>query len=194
MTPAPSVWLTIVLLGLSATAGYAFAGRAWGPEYKAYLRAFPFSTDIVAIGEDLPVATNRIDLDPQVKDAYGLPVPRITHRQHPNDLAMCRWYAERLLEMADAAGAVKKWVSYGPMEDGASMKGSTHLHGTCRMGHDPGRSVVDRWCRSHDVPNLWVVDGSVFPTCAGYNPTLTILANAFRVAEHFIEEWGRGNA
>jgi choline dehydrogenase-like flavoprotein len=54
------------------------------------------------------------------------------------------------------------------------------------MGDVPSRSVVDRWCRAHDVPNLWVVDGSVFRTAGGYNPTLTILANAYRVAAHLV--------
>ena len=60
------------------------------------------------------------------------------------------------------------------------------------MGNDPDRSVVDRWCRAHDVPNLWVVDSSVLPTSAGYNPTLTIVANAYRVADHFISEATKG--
>jgi len=74
------------------------------------------------------------------------------------------------------------------------MKGSAaHYHGTCRMGDDPEASVVDRWCRSHEVPNLWVVDGSVFPTSGGYNPTLTILANAYRVADHFVAEAKRSS-
>ena len=72
------------------------------------------------------------------------------------------------------------------------MKGSSHLHGTCRMGDDPARSVVNRWCRSHDVPNLWMVDASVFPTSGGYNPTLTILANAYRVADYFVTEAKNG--
>jgi choline dehydrogenase-like flavoprotein len=58
--------------------------------------------------------------------------------------------------------------------------------GTCRMWNDPKSSVIDKWCRAHDVPNLWVVDGSCFPTSGGYNPTLTILANAYRVADHFV--------
>ena len=66
------------------------------------------------------------------------------------------------------------------------MRGGGHLHGTCRMGNDPRTSVVDRWCRTHDVKNLWVVDGSFFPTPGGYNPTLTILATAYRVADYFI--------
>ena len=136
---------------------------------------------------------NRVDLDPETRDTYGLPVPRITHQQHPNDLAMSRWYGERLLEIADASGAVEKWVALSFTERDQAKKGGAHLLGTCRMGDDPARSVVDRWCRSHDVPNLWIVDGSVFPTSAGYNPTLTILANAFRVADYFIDEAGRGN-
>ena len=73
------------------------------------------------------------------------------------------------------------------------MKGSAHLHGTCRMGKDPARSVLYPWCRAHDVPNLWVVDGSCFPTAGGYNPTLTILANAHRVADRFVSEAGKQN-
>ena len=64
---------------------------------------------------------------------------------------------------------------------------------TCRMGSDPSKSVLDPWCRAHDVPNLWVVDGSCFPTAGGYNPTLTILANAYRVAHHLVEEARRQN-
>ena len=68
-----------------------------------------------------------------------------------------------------------------------------HFMGTCRMGTDPKASVLDKWCRAHDVPNLWVVDGSCFPTSGGYNPTLTILANAYRVADHFVAEAKRQN-
>jgi choline dehydrogenase-like flavoprotein len=56
------------------------------------------------------------------------------------------------------------------------------------MGTDPSKSVLDQWCRTHEVKNLWVVDGSCFPTSGGYNPTLTILANAYRVADYFIDQ------
>src|SRR5262249_37545242 len=152
---------------------------------------------LTAILEDLPMDANRVDLDPSVRDRYGLPVPRITHRQHPNDMAMSQWFAKRLHELADAAGAVEAWVPDVPglvlTGERPASKGSAHFHGTCRMGDDPERSVVDRWCRSHDVQNLWVVDGSVFPTPGGYNPTLTILANAYRVADRFVREAGRQN-
>ncbi len=177
---------------LRAADEYPGADRAWGAQFKDYLRRFPRTAATLLVGEDLPMESNRVDLDPEVKDAYGLPVPRITHRQHPNDLAMSRWYADRMLEIADAAGAVEKWVGLSFTEEDQAMKGGSHLHGTCRMGDDPARSVLDRWCRSHDVPNLWVVDGSVFPTSGGYNPTLTILANSYRVADYFVTEGKKG--
>ncbi len=171
--------------------------RSWGADLKRFLRDFPRAITIGSILEDLPMPENRVDLDPEVVDADGLPVARITHRQHPNDIAMNRWYAEQLPDLADACGASRKWLLQIPgvtrIDEQTAMKGSAHVHGTCRMGDDPTRSVLDRWCRAHDVPNLWVVDGSCFPTSGGYNPTLTILANAYRVANHMIEEAKRWN-
>ncbi len=181
-------------------AGVGFPGleRQWGSGFKDYLRTFPHVVGLLTVLEDLPMATNTIDLDDEVKDAHGLPVPRITHRQHPNDLAMLDWYGKKLREIAEASGSRTIWEPYIPhlslLEPDEPMKGAgAHFHGTCRMGDDPEASVVDRWCRSHEVPNLWVVDGSVFPTSGGYNPTLTILANAYRVADHFSAEARRQN-
>jgi choline dehydrogenase-like flavoprotein len=165
--------------------------RSWGSDLKDYLRKFPRIVGAAALLEDLPIESNRIDLDPDVTDTYGLPAPRITHRQHSNDLAMARWFEKRLLEIGEALRAEESWIPITVTEQ-KPMRGGSHLMGTCRMGSDPDRSVVDRWCRSHDVPNLWIVDGSVFPTSAGYNPTLTILANAYRVAGHFVSEAKRG--
>jgi choline dehydrogenase-like flavoprotein len=172
------------------------AHRAWGRELKSYLRAFPRAITMGGVLEDLPMEVNGIDLDPTVKDRYGLPAPRITHRQHANDFAMNRWFTQRLMDVADAAGAIEKWDAefYSLPNERSAMKGFMHFHGTCRMGDDPKTSVVDRWCRSHDVKNLWIVDGSVFPTAGGYNPTLTILANAYRVADRFVREVKRQNA
>jgi choline dehydrogenase-like flavoprotein len=77
---------------------------------------------------------------------------------------------------------------FSDLEKGRSQEGSYHLHGTCRMGDNPSKSVLDRWCRAHDVPNLWVVDGSCFPTAGGYNPTMTLVANAYRVVEKMIKD------
>jgi choline dehydrogenase-like flavoprotein len=176
--------------------GFPGLEKRWGQSFKDYLRTFPHSVGMVGFLEDLPMEENRVDLDPQVKDKHGLLVPRITHQQHPNDIAMHRWYTQKMLEIADAAGAVESWVpdsSGTNLSEQKAMPGGAHLHGTCRMGNDPETSVVDRWCRTHDVKNLWVVDGSFFPTSGGYNPTLTILANAYRVAEYFVDEAKRQN-
>ena len=167
------------------------AGRSWGAALKERMRAFPRTLTVAGICEELPMADNRVDLDPAVKDRFGLPVPRFTKRQHPNDVAMYRWYEQKLIELVQAAGAQEVHGGGIPalaIDEHTPQKGNAHNHGTCRMGDDPSKSVVDRWCRSHEVPNLWVVDGSVMPTNGGYNPTLTILANAYRVADHFVRE------
>lgn len=171
-------------------------GRSWGAPLKERLRGFPRTLTVAGICEELPMADNRVDLDPDVKDRFGLPVPRITKRQHPNDLAMYRWYEKKLVELVQAAGAREVHTGAIPgvaIDEHTPQKGNAHNHGTCRMGNDPSSSVVDRHCRSHEVPNLWIVDGSVMPTNGGYNPTLTILANAYRVADHFVRE-GKGHA
>ena len=184
--------------------GYAMTGagdpglaRGWGASLKRYLREFPRAITIGSILEDLPMADNRVDLDPDVKDAQGLPIARITHRQHPNDIAMNAWFAQQIVGLAQACKPVSSWQVLLPglttIDARTAMRGSAHVHGTCRMGVDPSQSVLDRFCRAHDVPNLWVVDGSCFPTAGGYNPTLTLLANAYRVAEHFVGEAKRQN-
>ncbi|MBW2426551.1 MAG: GMC family oxidoreductase [Deltaproteobacteria bacterium] len=156
---------------------------AWGKPLKDFLRRYPHLGSMIAIGEDLPQLGNRVDLDPDHVDAQGIALPRITHRSHPNDLALSRYLEERTKEIALAAGATKAWGL-----DFTRAKGGTgHILGTCRMGDDPAHSVVDRDCRSHEVPNLYVPDGSCFPTSGGYNPTLTIFANADRTAARFLE-------
>ena len=176
-----------------ALSGPMFPGleRQWGADFKDYLRTFPYVVGMASILEDLPMETNTVDLDPEVRDKHGLPVPRMTHRQHPNDLAMLAWYGAKMREVAEAAGGKQIWEPYAPhlthLSEKEAMKGAgAHFHGTCRMGDDPKGSVVDGYGRAHEVPNLWVVDGSVFPTSGGYNPTLTILAHAYRAADHFV--------
>jgi choline dehydrogenase-like flavoprotein len=115
-----------------------------------------------------------------VTDAWSLPVARITIIAHENDLAMGRFLIDRNAEILDAAGATSVQKVYIDRITG----NCSHQHGTTRMGNDPESSVLDRWCRSHEVDNLFVVDGGPFPTGTGINPTLTIMANAWRVAEH----------
>jgi choline dehydrogenase-like flavoprotein len=107
------------------------------------------------------------------------------------------WFAQRIEALAQACKPASSWRVLLPgltvIDAQTAMRGSAHVHGTCRMGKDPAKSVLDPWCRAHDVPNLWVVDGSCFPTAGGYNPTLTLLANAYRVAERFVSEAKRQN-
>jgi choline dehydrogenase-like flavoprotein len=166
----------------------------WGAGLKDHMRDFSRTVHFAGVCEELPMESNRVELDPTIKDRFGLPVPRITKTNHPNDVAMSYWFEKRLREVAEAAGA-RKILS--PSIPGLDIKldtpvsGAEHNHGTCRMGNDPNTSVLDKWCRSHEVPNFWVADGSVMPTNAGYNPTLTILANAYRVSDYFIRQVAR---
>jgi len=172
-------------------------GSHWGAGLKERLRSFPKILAVSIIGEEMPMESNTVDLDPEVKDRFGLPVPRITKGNHPNDYAMYNWFEKKLVEVVEAAGArhfVPGRLPGVHISPDASMKGSAHIHGTVRMGTDPSKSVVDAYCRSHEVPNLWVVDSSIMPSNGGYNPTLTILANAYRVADHFVREAGRKEA
>jgi len=139
-------------------------------------------------GEDLPQAANRIDLDPRVKDVWGLPVGRATYSSHRHEIACAQHWAPRLeAVMRDAGAESAFWVTSPPLpEHLRAMPGgdptpiSRHIMGTARMGDDPRTSVCDRWQRLHDVQNVVVTDSSVFPTSTGYGPTLTIVALAIR--------------
>jgi choline dehydrogenase-like flavoprotein len=136
----------------------------------------------------MPVESNAVDLDPAVKDAWGLPAPRITHKPHPNDLAMAKWQVDKNAEILEAAGARKTIPVYLQRSTGNTC----HQHGTARMGTDPSKTVLNEWCQAHDVANLYVLDGSCFPTSTGVNPTLTMMANAWRCSEHIAEFHAKG--
>jgi choline dehydrogenase-like flavoprotein len=136
-------------------------------------------------GEDLPQVTNRIDLDPSVRDVYGFAAGRATYDVHKHEVVASRYMAPRLEAIMREAGAEHTFAASSPPLEGdragtrsASM--SRHIMGTCRMGDDPTTSVVDRWQRFHDVENMICTDSSVFPTSTGYGPTLTIVALAIR--------------
>jgi choline dehydrogenase-like flavoprotein len=131
---------------------------------------------------------NNITLDPQSKDAWGRPAIRETYRDHPDDLAMAGFLADRAVELLEAAGADKVWRTPDHLTTGGA-----HLLGTCRMGDDPATSVVDRNHRSHDVPNLFICDGSSFVTSGRGQPTMTIMALAFRAADQIKAAATAGN-
>jgi len=153
--------------------------RSWGSGFKELLEAMPRAMVVATHGTSLPLESNRVDLDPELKDAWGLPAMRVTYKDHPDDLAMSRFLQNRAVEIMQAAGAQRVWR--GPVTDAV---GSPHLLGTCRMGDDPQSSVVDRHHRTHDVRNLFVCDGSSFVTSGRGQPTMTIQALAFRAGEH----------
>jgi choline dehydrogenase-like flavoprotein len=143
-------------------------------------------------GEDLPQATNRVDLDPSVRDVWGLPAGRVTYAPHRHELAASA-YAAPLHEavMMDAGAQVAFSATSPPQGDldlhaTSSPLGiapaSRHVMGTARMGTDPATSVVSAEQRLWDVDNVLVCDSSVFVTAAGYNPTLTLAALAHRAA------------
>ncbi len=163
-------------------------GPTWGPEYKHLLRDyFTRTLYVLTHVSQLPVPSNSISLDPTVTDAWGLPVIRMTFAEHPNDRRLYDYFLDRALDLLEAAGATRRW-GY-PF---ARQWPEVHLLGTCRMGDDPGASVVDRYHRAHDVPNLFVVDGSSFVTSGRGQPTMTIQALAFRAADHAAEMARRG--
>jgi choline dehydrogenase-like flavoprotein len=161
---------------------------AWGMGFKQALREY-YNRSMYALAHttSLPVESNSISLDPVVKDAWGLPAIRVTFQEHENDLRLYRFFQERTLELLEAAGAVRRWTY--PLE---TYYPAVHLLGTCRMGNDPARSVVDRSHRAHDVPNLFLVDGSSFVTGGRGQPTATIQALAFRAGDEITKLAKRG--
>jgi choline dehydrogenase-like flavoprotein len=151
----------------------------WGPEFKRVLRHnFTRTFEVFCHGTSLPVESNGFSLDPTVKDAWGLPALRTTFRDHPNDLKMMNWMKDRALEILDAAGAKTKWAN--PVVEQEFM---VHLLGTCRMGNDAKRSVINADHRTHDVKNLFLCDGSSMVTSGRGQPTMTIMALAYRAAD-----------
>jgi choline dehydrogenase-like flavoprotein len=134
------------------------------------------------IFEDLPEEANRVTLDPEATDDDGIPAAKLEYRMSENSLRMIEFHEERARESLEAAGAYEIVVAPQIRATG------WHLLGTCLMGDDSATSVVDRWGRAHDVPNLYVFDGSVWPTSSGMNPTATIAALALRFTDHLIAE------
>jgi len=160
----------------------------WGPGFKKAL-AFHFTHNMTleCSTTSVPVETNDITLDPQLKDRYGRPALRVTYHDHAHDLAMAKFLQDKAVQILEAAGAQKVWTS--PVEP---QRIGAHLLGTCRMGEDPRASVIDRFHRSHDVKNLFICDGSSMVSSGRGQPTMTIMALAFRAADHIAAAARRG--
>lgn len=155
--------------------------EVWGESFHRVVRRHSSAMLWAANTEDLPEPTNRVTLSTELSDAHGLPSPKIHYRVSDNTRKMLRFAVDRMTQAHLEAGAIdvvqtEIWVDQ-----------PGHLLGTARMGNDPETSVVDSFGRSHDVPNLFVADGSLFVTGGAANPTNTISALALRVARHIAD-------
>src|SRR5215218_491258 len=160
-----------------------------GPDHSALMADSPTRDKMAAFtmqGEDLPQATNRVDLDAGVRDVHGFPAGRVTYSPHAHDVACAHHWGPRLERVMTEAGARgTSWVT-SPGTAGTRAPDlqpmSKHWMGTARMGTDPASSVCDPWQRLWDVDNVVIADSSVFPTSTGYGPTLTLVALAIRAS------------
>jgi choline dehydrogenase-like flavoprotein len=146
----------------------------------------PLTLDCEVFHDFLPNADTFVALDPEVKDCRGLPVARIHLHRPDHHVRAGRWLLDRALELMDDLGAQDLLAT----DVGGTS--SYLVQGTCRAGSDPATSVLNGYCQTHEVPNLFVVDGSFMPTSGGAPPTLTLLANAFRTADHIVARWRAG--
>ena len=164
------------------------AGRLpWGEgHHAAYADVFARTAGVLAICEDLPELHNCVTLDPELSDSNGIPAPRIQYRLSENSRRMLEHGVARGKEVLEAAGA--EWTRV----DSPLRIAGWHLMGTARMGSDPQRSVVNEWGRCHDVPNLFIIDGSVFVTAGAVNPTCTIQAFALYAADRLQKNLANG--
>jgi gluconate 2-dehydrogenase alpha chain len=159
----------------------------WGKEYKEFFSRYYTRTLRIGITlETLPHRDNLVELDPSEQDAMGLPIPKMTFTFHENERRMARFLAEVGERIMRETGANRVWTK-------GLGRNATRASGGTRMGDDPATSVVNHLCQSHDVPNLFIVGASVFPTVTAYPGTATISALAYRTAEHIAgqREWFR---
>ena len=159
------------------------SGSFYGAEFKEFLHDYAHTAAWWAHAEGLPAADNRITLDPELKDNRGLPVARLTYAWGENDIKVAAAARDKAAEMMAASGArkVRIGLNYG-----------AHAMGSCCMGRDARTSVVNEFCQSHDIKNLFICDTSVFVTGAGVNPTLTAMAIASRAGASLAAAAKRG--
>jgi len=159
----------------------------WGAPYRDFIaKYYPRHLALTAQTENLPYPDQTIDLDPDIRDMWGLPAPRITYDwRRPNEVARIQFMNKKLEEIGHAMNAKQVWTApFSPGTPGAHHEGGT------RMGGDPKDSVVNKYSQSWDIPNLFIVGSSTFPTMGtGFNPTLTIQALAYLTADGIVNKY-----
>lgn len=176
--------LETLALGLPFMAAFLDPG-GWGREFTTALDSYENMAGLWIVGEDMPQETNRITLNHDLKDQYGLPAPNVHFDDHPNDKAMRAHAYKQGMAIYDAVGATRTFPT--------PPYPSTHNLGTNRMSENARDGVVNKWGQTHDIANLFISDGSQFTTGAAENPTLTIVALAIRQADHIAKEMSAGN-
>ncbi|TAM77057.1 GMC family oxidoreductase [bacterium] len=167
-----------ISLGLPFFAAFLKPG-AWGADFTHFMDNYTQIAGMWLVGEDMPRDTNRVTLNADVKDQYGLPVANVHYDDHPNDIAM-RGHAFAQGERLYRAVGATKTMRTPPYP-------STHNLGTCRMSDDPKLGVVNKHGQTHDIANLFISDGSQFTTSAAENPTMTIVTLAIRQSQYIAE-------
>ncbi|MDX2266707.1 MAG: GMC family oxidoreductase [Bryobacter sp.] len=177
--------------GAQANASYAKHLPGFGKGFKENVkRGYPALIAMHPYGEVLPYADNRITLHKTRKDKFGIPLPTIDYKIRENERAMIEAMYDSALEIMTAAKAEILPYERGWID---RLGSAIHEHGTCRMGDDPKRSALNKFNQAHEVKNLFVVDGSSFPTATEKNPTLTILALSMRATDYLADELKKRN-
>jgi len=159
---------------------------AWGLAHKEWMRnAFRRTVAVIGPTQEIPIFEARVQVDPKVKDHWGIPVARLSGGKHPHSMEIAHAMIGKAEAWLREAGARRTWRR----QPSPGLSGGQHQAGTCRMGNDPKTSVVDKFCRIHDMDNVYVVDGSVHVTNGGFNPVLTILAIAYYASDNLVKTW-----
>ena len=167
--------------------GFHFGAEGFGASYKNAVRGGVYGVELGAFGESLARWDNYCDIDPKLNDAWGIPALRITMTHGPNEAAMMEDAAVAAAEMLEAGGARNIKINTGLQMPGMAI----HELGTARMGADPKKSVLDPWNQTHDVKNLFVMDGACFVSSGCQNPTLTMMAITVRACDRLVERFKR---
>ena len=175
-----------IRLPIQFTSIFPPGAARWGAAHKDFMRnAFNRCIAVQGPVQEMPVFESRVQVDPRVVDDWGIPVVRMSGARHPHDHDVAVYVSGKAEAWLKEAGAIQTW----PKLPGKGLSGGQHQAGTCRMGNDPKTSVVNPFCQMHDVANLFVIDASVHVTNGGFNPVLTLMANAYRASEHIVQTW-----
>ncbi len=168
-----------------AEAEFAFDAPGYGAAFKQAVKNGTYGISLGAFGESLARNENYVSIDPELKDAWGIPALHVSMTHGENEKLMHEDAAVTAAEMLEAAGAKNIRVSSSLAEPGMAI----HELGTARMGGDPKKSVTDAYCQLHDVKNVLITDGACFVSSGCQNPTLTMMAITVRACDRLVERF-----